>query len=169
MHMRTFILAGIALIGSGISSAISGPCAVEIDGLTKTLASKDAGSGPTVGATGQANAPTGSPVGLIHLVAPAGCSGRSLLRSSRAGPGFGDERLPEKSRDRKGIAYYEIAPDVGRAQGLHRIGTQTRDGAVSIHSVVHRSWFQQKESLGRRSELQALLVLPSLVLSKEGV
>jgi hypothetical protein len=60
MHTKTFILAGIALIGSGISSAISGPCTVEIDGLTKTLASKDAGSGPTVGATGQANAPTGS-------------------------------------------------------------------------------------------------------------
>src|ERR1700730_7311598 len=31
-----------------------------------------------------------------------------------------------QSRDRKGIAYYEIAPDAGRAQGLHRIGTQTR-------------------------------------------
>ena len=60
MHTKTFILAGIALIGSGISSAISGPCTVEIDGLTKTLASKDAGSGPTGGATGQANAPTGS-------------------------------------------------------------------------------------------------------------
>jgi len=60
MHTTTFILGGIMLIGSGISSAISGPCAVEIDGLTKTLASKDAGSGPTVGATGQANAPTGS-------------------------------------------------------------------------------------------------------------
>jgi hypothetical protein len=40
MHKKTFILAGIALIGSGISSAISGPCTVEIDGLTKTLASK---------------------------------------------------------------------------------------------------------------------------------
>src|SRR5436305_14241236 len=60
MHTTTFILAGIVLIGSGISSAISGPCTVEIDGLTKTLASKDAGSGPTVGATGQANAPTGT-------------------------------------------------------------------------------------------------------------
>jgi hypothetical protein len=60
MHTRTFIVAGIALVGSGLSPAISGPCTMEIDGLTKTLAAKDAGSGPTVGATGQANAPTGS-------------------------------------------------------------------------------------------------------------
>ena len=59
----TFLLAGIALIGPGLSSAISGPCSTEIDGLTKTLSAKDAGSGPTVGATGQAgqaNAPAGS-------------------------------------------------------------------------------------------------------------
>jgi len=59
----TFLLAGIALIGPGLSSAMSGPCSTEIDGLTKTLAAKDAGSGPTVGATGQpgqANAPAGS-------------------------------------------------------------------------------------------------------------
>jgi hypothetical protein len=60
MHTRTFIVAGIALVGSGLSPAISGPCTMEIDGLTKALAAKDAGSGPTVGATGQANAPTGS-------------------------------------------------------------------------------------------------------------
>ena len=59
----TFLLTGIALIGPGLSSAMSGPCSTEIDGLTKTLAAKDAGSGPTVGATGQAgqaNAPAGS-------------------------------------------------------------------------------------------------------------
>src|SRR5262249_49280362 len=60
MHSRTLILAGIALVGLGISPAISAPCSAEIDGLTKKLAAKDAGSGPTVGATGQANTRTGS-------------------------------------------------------------------------------------------------------------
>src|ERR1700719_3393730 len=59
MHVKTFILAG-ALVGSALSSAISDPCTTEIEGLTKTLAAKDAGSGPTVGATGQATAPIGS-------------------------------------------------------------------------------------------------------------
>jgi hypothetical protein len=57
MHIRTLIVTSIALFGAGIGSANSGPCAVEIDGLTKALASKDAGSGPTVGAGGQAQAP----------------------------------------------------------------------------------------------------------------
>ena len=52
MHVKTFILAG-ALVGSGLSSAISDPCTTEIEGLTKTLAAKDAGSGPTVDGSGK--------------------------------------------------------------------------------------------------------------------
>jgi len=54
------ILVSIALFSAGMSSATAGPCAVEIDGLTKALASKDAGSGPTTGATSQPQAPSGS-------------------------------------------------------------------------------------------------------------
>ena len=60
MKIRTVILASMALCVSGVSSAISGPCKTEIDGLTKTIAAKDAGSGPTIGATGRTQAPTGS-------------------------------------------------------------------------------------------------------------
>jgi hypothetical protein len=60
MNTRTFILASIALLGAGLDSAISSPCTVEIDGLTKTLAAKDAGSGPTIGATGQTGTGMGS-------------------------------------------------------------------------------------------------------------
>jgi hypothetical protein len=52
MKMKTFILAGVALFALGVGSASSGPCTTEIDGLAKTLAAKDAGSGPTAGASG---------------------------------------------------------------------------------------------------------------------
>jgi hypothetical protein len=60
MKSRTLILASMALFVSGASSAISGPCTTEIDGLTKTLAAKDAGSGPTSGAAGRTQEPAGS-------------------------------------------------------------------------------------------------------------
>jgi hypothetical protein len=53
MKTKTFILASVALSTLGVGSAMSGPCTTEIDGLTKTLAAKDAGSGPTPGAGGQ--------------------------------------------------------------------------------------------------------------------
>ena len=49
---ESIILANIALLALGVSSATSGPYSNEIDSLTKTLAAKDAGSGPTAGAAG---------------------------------------------------------------------------------------------------------------------
>jgi hypothetical protein len=52
MKTKTFILAGIALCAVGIGPATSGPCTLEIDSLAKALAAKDAGSGPTPGASG---------------------------------------------------------------------------------------------------------------------
>ena len=50
MKTMAFILANIALFALGVSSATSGPCGNEIDSLSKILAAKDAGSGPTAGA-----------------------------------------------------------------------------------------------------------------------
>jgi hypothetical protein len=62
MKTKAFILANMALFALGIGSATAGPCTVEIDTLTKTLAAKDAGSGPTSGAA--AGTPsTASPAG----------------------------------------------------------------------------------------------------------
>ena len=52
MKTKALILANIALFGLGVNSATSGPCSLEIDSLTKELAAKDAGSGPTAGTVG---------------------------------------------------------------------------------------------------------------------
>jgi hypothetical protein len=49
MKAKLFV-SGCALMALSISSAQAGPCTTEIEGLTKTMASKDAGSGPTPGA-----------------------------------------------------------------------------------------------------------------------
>ena len=53
METKTFILASVAVFALGVGSATSGPCTTEIDGLAKTLSAKDAGSGPTPGASGR--------------------------------------------------------------------------------------------------------------------
>ena len=60
MKARIFIPITTALFISGVSSAIAGPCTAEIDTLAKRLSAKDAGSGPTVGALGQAQGQTGT-------------------------------------------------------------------------------------------------------------
>jgi hypothetical protein len=51
MKTRTFILAGTATLALNFGAASAGPCTTEIDNLTKMLAAKDAGSGPTSGAS----------------------------------------------------------------------------------------------------------------------
>ena len=48
--MKTRVVVLSALLGIGVSAAQAGPCTTEIDNLTKTMASKDAGQGPTPGA-----------------------------------------------------------------------------------------------------------------------
>src|SRR5829696_9393511 len=52
MKTNAFILVNIAVCALGVSSVAAGPCTTEIDNLVKVLASKDAGSGPTPGASG---------------------------------------------------------------------------------------------------------------------
>ena len=52
MKTNAFILVNIAVCALGMSSVAAGPCTSEIDNLLKVLASKDAGSGPTPGASG---------------------------------------------------------------------------------------------------------------------
>jgi hypothetical protein len=57
MKMKTLISAGAALFALGIGPAMAGPCTAEIDTLAKTIAAKDAGSGPTSGASAAAQPP----------------------------------------------------------------------------------------------------------------
>jgi hypothetical protein len=57
MKTQTLILASVALFAL-TASANAGPCTTEIDNVAKTLAAKDAGSGPTGSvAGGMATAP----------------------------------------------------------------------------------------------------------------
>lgn len=58
---RAFVLGSCAVLALGIGAANAGPCTTEIENLSKTLASKDAGQGPTPGAT--ATTGTSAPAG----------------------------------------------------------------------------------------------------------
>jgi hypothetical protein len=57
MKTRTFILASMALFALA-APANAGPCTTEIDSVAKTLAAKDAGSGPTGSVGGMQSAAT---------------------------------------------------------------------------------------------------------------
>jgi hypothetical protein len=52
MKRSTFLLGACALLIVPMGSAVAGPCTTEIDSLTKLMAARDAGAGPTAGAAG---------------------------------------------------------------------------------------------------------------------
>lgn len=60
MKNKIVVLASITLFALGAGSASAGPCTGEIDTLAKTLAAKDAGSGPTAGVTGSTQPAAGA-------------------------------------------------------------------------------------------------------------
>jgi hypothetical protein len=51
MKTITFLVGACALLAFPVEAAVAGPCTVEIENLTKLLASRDAGAGATAGAT----------------------------------------------------------------------------------------------------------------------
>ena len=59
MKTKTFVLAGVALFAFGVDPAMAGPCTTEIDALAKSFAAKDAGAGPTAGASGRTQSGVG--------------------------------------------------------------------------------------------------------------
>jgi hypothetical protein len=61
---KSFILGSCALITLTVIAAQAGPCTGEIESLTKTMASKDAGSGPTSGSGGTVG--SGTPAAGQH-------------------------------------------------------------------------------------------------------
>jgi hypothetical protein len=51
MKTIQFLVGACALLAFPVEAAVAGPCTVEIENLTKLLASRDAGAGATAGAT----------------------------------------------------------------------------------------------------------------------
>jgi len=52
MKTITLLLGACAIVALPLGTAAAGPCTAEIENVTKLLASRDAGSGPTAGPTG---------------------------------------------------------------------------------------------------------------------
>lgn len=61
MKIRLLVLICGGAMALGMGPADAGPCTTAIGNLTKVLGAKDAGSGPTSGSSGQANAPAPKP------------------------------------------------------------------------------------------------------------
>jgi len=122
MKTQTLILTGVALLALGTGSANSGPCSAEIDTVTKTLAAKDAGSGPTGAAE-----TTGSVAGAPSTGAPSQHPPTSIMKQQTEGKATSPEDV------RRQTAGQPTAAQQGPS------GAATADSAMQASSALARA------------------------------
>lgn len=80
--MKSVLLLGsCAFLALQIGTAVAGPCTAEIESLSKTLASSDAGAGPTAGAT--ANPGQHPPTAAMSQADPSTTASTSAAKSNQ--------------------------------------------------------------------------------------
>jgi hypothetical protein len=80
--MKSVLLLGsCAFLALQIGTAVAGPCTAEIESLRKTLASTDAGAGPTAGAT--ANPGQHPPTAAMSQADPSTTASTSAAKSNQ--------------------------------------------------------------------------------------
>jgi hypothetical protein len=133
------MLSTIALLSSTVGAAQAGPCTAEIDVLAKTLATTDAGSGPTVGAAAP-RAQTTTPESAQHP--PTAVMGRETQGKATS--------LEDVRRQNQG-------KPTAAQQAEHKAGTPDRmadaDNALQHARALDREGKESMDSVRHAKEL----------------
>ncbi|WP_201830955.1 hypothetical protein [Microvirga zambiensis] len=100
MRMNTFLLVSAFSLVATVGTAVAGPCTARIDGFSKQLASRDAGSGPT------------SP-GASQTMPGGNVSTTGAIQVPKAGEAPGTAATPAMNTLTQGLA---TSPSDARAQ-----------------------------------------------------
>ena len=82
MKSSTFLFGTCVLLILPMGAAVAGPCTTEIDSLTKLMASRDAGAGPTAGAAGSTSGQH-PPTATMGAADPSTAASSSAAQSAR--------------------------------------------------------------------------------------
>ena len=130
MKTKVFILAMIALFWLGVSFATAGPCGSEIDDLTKILAAKDAGSGPTAGpasgGTQSSSGPSGQhpPTSIMGQQTVGRATSPEDVRRQTEGQPTADQQ-PASGTAAKNESPSQASSALDRARTLDKLGKET--------------------------------------------
>ena len=134
MKTITLLLGACALAALSAGTATAGPCTAEIDNVTKLLASKDAGAGPTAGG---ASATTGQ----HPPSATMGAADPSIAASSSAAQSGQPQHPPTATMTQAGQG--SLPAQTGSAREQHpptaAMGQATQGGAASPQDVQSQS------------------------------
>jgi hypothetical protein len=136
MKTSTFLFGACALLIVPMGSAVAGPCTTEIDSLTKLMAARDAGAGPTAGAAGT----TG---GQHPPTATMGAADPSTAASSTAAQSAKPQHPPTAAMSEATQGGGAPAQPGGAAQAQHpptaAMSEATKGGAASPQDVQSQS------------------------------
>jgi hypothetical protein len=143
MKATTFLIGACALLVFPIEMAVAGPCTAEIETLTKLLASRDAGAGPTAG-------PVGTTTGQHPPTSAMGAADPSTAASAAAAESAKPQHPPTAAMNqgggtssRAGEAVREQHPPTaamsqatqGSAASPQDVQSQTRGGPTAAQQA----------------------------------
>jgi len=132
MKATTFLFGACALLVFPIEMAVAGPCTTEIENLTKLLASRDAGAGPTVG-------PVGTTTGQHPPTSAMGAADSSTAASTAAAESAKPQHPPTAAMNQatQGRGESPRAGETGREQHppTAAMNEATHGGAASPQDV----------------------------------
>jgi hypothetical protein len=136
MKTITLLLGACALAALSAGTAGAGPCTAEIDNVTKLLASKDAGAGPTAGGAS-------TTTGQHPPSATMGAADPSTAASSAAAQSAQPQHPPTAAMNQAAQGSSPPSQTGGSAREQHppttAMGQATQGGAVSPQDVQSQS------------------------------
>jgi hypothetical protein len=96
MKTTSLLFGACALVFLLLGTAAAGPCTIEIENLTKLLASRDAGAGPTAG-------PVGTTTGQHPPTSAMGAADSSTAASAAAAESAKPQHPPTAAMIRSGV------------------------------------------------------------------
>jgi hypothetical protein len=147
MKSSTFLLGVYALLILPTGTAVAGPCTTEIDSLTKLMASRDAGAGPTAGAAGTTS-------GQHPPTAAMGAADPSTAASSTAAQSPKPQHPPTAAMNEATQGGGPSAQPGGAARAEHpptaAMNQATQGGAASPQDVQSQNRAAQQAEGARR-------------------
>jgi hypothetical protein len=136
MKATTFLFGACALLFFPIEMAVAGPCTAEIESLTKLLASRDAGAGPTAG-------PVGTTTGQHPPTSAMGAADPSTAASAAAAESATKPQHPPTAAMNQATQGGGTSPPAGGAVREHpptaAMSGATQGGATSPQDVQSQS------------------------------
>jgi hypothetical protein len=133
MKATALLLGTCALVALTIGTAAAGPCTTEIENLTKLLAARDAGAGPTAGAAGSPS------IGQHPPTATMGAADRSTTASSAAAESARPQHPPTTAMNQATQGGGQSSQPGTTGRGQHpptaAMGQATQGGAASPQDV----------------------------------